>query len=228
MASLLPSPASSSSSSASAAFDLLDSFLSRCRVKAVWSAVIALRLAVGGASEAVREVGRRLLAARVEELISKRVDEAAGVDVSLHVLLSSLHSSGWQSLVPQSRRAILLTLQQFDVQLPAALSSLVASLAASISAVDPSTSASSLSSFSSSSSSSPAAASLSLHRLSSLIRDLGYSVMASADTLSDVLSGGSPMTEQDVAAIVIQMLHTADTLTPAPASLSLPSRTEQR
>ena len=211
----LPSLVQSAASPAASMFDLLDSFLSRCRVRAVWSSIIALRLSVGAASGAVRDVGRQLLAANVEELVGKGVDEAAGVDVSLHVLLSWLHSSGWQSFTPQQRRAVLLTLQQFDVQLSPALSSLVASLASSLSTVDSSSSSSSLSS-------SPSATPMSVHRLSSLIRDLGYSCMSSTDTLSDVLSGGTPLTEQDVAAIVIQLLHTADTLTPTPASLSLP------
>ena len=214
VSSFLPPP---TSTSAASVFDLLDSFLSRSRVKAVWSAIIALRLAVSGGSAAVRDVGRRLLGVRVEELVGKRVHEGAGVDVSLHMLLSSLQSSGWQLFAPQQRRAVLLTLQQFDVQLSSALSSLVASLTSSLSTVDSSSSL-----YSSLSSSSPSAASLSVHRLSSLIRDLGYSSMASTDTLSDVLSNGSPLSEQDVAAIVIQMLHTADTLTSTPASLSLP------
>ena len=159
-----------------------------------WGAVVGVHM--GG------DEGSRMVRAAVQEVTGAAPPSVEGGLQSFLSLPSPLS--------PPQRRALVLALRYTDPT-----SSLYPSLTPLLSPPPtplppPSSSLSSPSS------------SLDSHRLSSLIRDLGYGVMASTSAFTEVLSMYGAVSEADVAMMVIAMLRTSDSLTPPSSSLTLP------
>ena len=199
-------------------------FMRRLRLRAAWGLVVPLLL-TASSNAAVSREGARMLRSRVEEIVGVALDSAATVEAVLRTLLSFLSSSpsssAAQSISAHQRRAVLLAIRHIDPSLSAfpSLAPLLPVLSADSAEVSAASSSSSLSSSLLSSSVDP---SLSSHRLSCLLRDLGYSCMRSVSGFSEVLAMYGSVNEHDVAMMVCLMLRTVESLSPSAASLSLP------